>query len=119
MPEFLRCHRCGKILGASNMPLLMTSVDAARIFHKRHKNVMRDIKKIRQLNFEPSEYKNSQGHKQPCFKVNWDGLRLLSRRYRIPVEIQIEIKNSKRTVRVNGMDKIEFVCDRCGEVSRF
>lgn len=119
MSEFLRCRHCGKILCASNMPLLMTSVDAAQIFHKRHRDVMRDIKIIGVRNFAQSSYKNSQGRKMPCFTVNWDGLRLLSRRYRTPVEIQIEIKNSKRTVRVNGMDKIEFVCDRCGEVSRF
>jgi len=102
----------------------MTSVDAARIFHKRHRDVMRDIKiilsrEIGARSFALSSYKTFQNKKQPCFTVNWDGLRLLSRRYRTPVEIQIEIKNSKHTVRVNGMDKIEFVCDRCGEVNVF
>jgi Rha family phage regulatory protein len=119
MSEFLRCRRCGKILCASDTPLSMTSVDAARIFHKRHKNVMRDIKKLGLLSFEPSSYRNSQGRKMPCFTIDWDGLRLLSRRYRTPVEITLEIKNSKRAVRVFGTEKVEFVCDRCGEVSRF
>lgn len=119
MSEFLRCRHCGKILCASNTPLSMTSVDAARIFHKRHRDLMRDIKIIGVRNFAQSSYKNSQGRKIPCFTVDWDGLRLLSRRYRTPVEIQLEIKNSKRTVRVFGTERVEFVCERCGEVSRF
>lgn len=119
MSEFLRCPHCGKILCSSETPLVMSSVDAARIFRKRHRDLMRDIKIIGARNFAQSSYKNSQGRKLPCYMVDWDGLRLLSRRYRTPVEIQIEIKNGKRTARINGTEKIEFVCDRCGEVSEF
>lgn len=55
------------------------SLMVAKMFEKEHKNVLRDIANLdcsedfRQLNFEPSTYKNEQGKKQPCYNMTRDG----------------------------------------------
>lgn len=60
----------------------------AKMFEKEHKNVLRDIANLdcsedfRQLNFEPSTYKNEQGKKQPCYNMTRDGFVFLVMGYR-------------------------------------
>ena len=64
------------------------SLVVARIFEKRHDNVVRDIKNLdcseefRLLNFEESSYINAQGHSQPCFNLTRNGLVFLVMGYR-------------------------------------
>lgn len=64
------------------------SLFVAEFFEKEHKNVLRDIQKIiapesglsdefRQLNFEPSYYRNKQNKKQPCYCLTRDGFTML------------------------------------------
>ena len=54
---------------------VVTSLDVAETFEKRHDNVIRDIadlqcsKEFRLLNFEESNYINSQNHKQPMYYI--------------------------------------------------
>ena len=60
----------------------------AKVFGKRHDNVLRDIetmecsKEFRLLNFEESSYKNEQGKKQPCVNMTRDGFTFLVMGYR-------------------------------------
>jgi len=123
MTDILRCRHCGKVLAVTDLPEKISSVEIARIFHKRHRAVMRDIKiilasEIRLHTFVQSEYKNLQEHKQPCFTVNREGFRILAKRYRVTYGCT-EIKSGKRCTRVYGLEPIEIVCDRCGEVNVF
>lgn len=64
------------------------SLFVAECFEKEHKNVLRDIQRIteptsglseefRQLNFEPSYYRNKQNKKQPCYYLTRDGFTML------------------------------------------
>lgn len=61
------------------------SVQVAEYFGKRHDNVIRDIRKLIEsapslghLNFEESSYKNEQGKKQPCYRMDRKGFVLLA-----------------------------------------
>ncbi len=60
----------------------------AKIFEKRHDNVVRDIRNLdcseefRFLNFEESSYTNLQGHRQACFNMTRDGFVFLVMGYR-------------------------------------
>ena len=63
---------------------VVSSRDIARVFEKRHDNVIRDIKNIVDgdrnwglLNFEESTYINEQNHTQPAYVVTRDGFTLL------------------------------------------
>lgn len=64
------------------------SLMVAKMFGKRHDNVLRDIetmecsKEFRLLNFEESSYKNEQGKKQPCVNMTRDGFTFLVMGYR-------------------------------------
>lgn len=66
---------------------VVTSLDVAETFEKRHDNVIRDIadlqcsKEFRLLNFEESNYINSQNHKQPMYYITRDGFTLLAMGY--------------------------------------
>lgn len=64
------------------------SLFVAECFEKEHKNVLRDIQRIteptsglseefRQLNFEPSYYRNKQNKRQPCYYLTRDGFTML------------------------------------------
>lgn len=66
----------------------VNSLFVAECFEKEHKNVLRDIQRIteptsglseefRQLNFEPSYYRNKQNKKQPCYYLTRDGFTML------------------------------------------
>lgn len=64
----------------SDGTVMISSLDVARIFEKLHKNIVRDIDKIIQvqpefgkLNFEPSYYKSKQGKKCTCYSMTRDG----------------------------------------------
>lgn len=67
-----------------NTPAVRSDVLAAH-FHRSHKNVLRDIAKLRSkcpesfygLNFEPVEYLDAKGEKRPAFLLTRDGFSLL------------------------------------------
>lgn len=62
---------------------VVTSLDIAETFEKRHDNVLKDIRELkcsdefRLLNFEESTYANSQNKKQPMYYITRDGFTLL------------------------------------------
>lgn len=62
---------------------VVTSLDIAETFGKRHDNVLKDIrelecsKEFRLLNFEESSYTNVQNKKQPMYYMTRDGFTLL------------------------------------------
>ncbi len=66
---------------------VVSSLDIAETFEKRHDNVIRDIKELecseefRLLNFEEIYYKDSYGRKQPMYYVTRDGFTLLAMGY--------------------------------------
>lgn len=66
---------------------VVTSLDVAETFEKRHDNVLKDIRDLecsqtfRLLNFEESSYLNSQNRKQPMFFITRDGFTLLAMGY--------------------------------------
>ena len=63
-----------------------TSRDLARVFEKRHDNVIRDIERVLSdtdadwaaLNFEESYYKNQQNKKQPQYRMTRKGFSLVA-----------------------------------------
>lgn len=64
--------------------ILVSSVDVAENFEKRHKNVIQSIENIRksdkgftELNFQPSEYEDSSGRVLPSYLMTRDGFTLL------------------------------------------
>lgn len=63
--------------------VVISSLDIAKTFEKRHDNVIRDIRELkcsddfRQLNFEESSYINEQNKKQPMYYITRDGFALL------------------------------------------
>ena len=64
--------------------ILVSSVDVAENFEKRHKNVIQSIENIRKsdkgftgLNFQPSEYEDSSGRVLPSYLMTRDGFTLL------------------------------------------
>lgn len=63
---------------------MCTSNDIARHFGKQHKNVLQAIDMLelpddfRQLNFQPIEYTDERGRKQPCYQITRDGFTLLA-----------------------------------------
>lgn len=66
---------------------VVTSIDVAETFEKRHDNILKDIRdlqcseKFRLLNFEESYYVNSQNKKQPMYYITKDGFILLAMGY--------------------------------------
>ena len=67
---------------------VVSSHDIARVFEKRHDNVLRDIKNIITnetewglLNFEESTYRNEQSHIQPAYLMTRDGFTILAMGY--------------------------------------
>lgn len=62
---------------------VVTSLDVAETFGKRHDNVLKSIRDLecseefRLLNFKESEYLNEQNHRQPMFLITRDGFTLL------------------------------------------
>ena len=63
--------------------ILVSSVDVAENFLKRHKNVVRAIENLKcgeefnRLNFEPVEYKDEKGEMRPAYTMTRDGFTLL------------------------------------------
>lgn len=66
---------------------VVSSLDVAETFGKRHDNVLKDIRELecseefRLLNFEESTYSNSQNKKQPMFYMTRDGFTILAMGY--------------------------------------
>ena len=62
---------------------VVTSLDVAETFEKRHDNVLKDIRELecsnefRLLNFEESYYMNLQNKKQPMYYITKDGFTIL------------------------------------------
>ena len=71
-----------------NQKALTTSLDVARVFEKRHDNVLQDIQNIdaserfRLLNFQESFYLNSQKKEQKMHEMTKDGFTFLVMGYR-------------------------------------
>lgn len=71
-------------LTAAGQPAVRSDI-LAHHFKRNHKNVLRDIGKLRgkcpilffQLNFEPVEYTDSKGEKRPAYFLTRDGFSLL------------------------------------------
>ena len=63
--------------------ILVSSVDVAENFEKRHKNVIQSIEKLKvddefnRLNFQPVEYKDEKGEMRPAYTMTRDGFTLL------------------------------------------
>lgn len=63
--------------------VLVSSVDVAEHFEKRHKNVIQAIEKLKvdeefnRLNFQPVEYKDEKGEMRPAYMMTRDGFTLL------------------------------------------
>ncbi len=70
---------CTEVIKLSGHRLVTTSVNVARVFGKRHTNVLRNLKHLgcsrefTELNFEPSEYIDSSGRKLPMWEMTKDG----------------------------------------------
>ena len=66
---------------------VVSSLDVAETFGKRHDNVLKDIKNLGcseefgLLNFEESYYMNSQNKKQPMYYITKDGFTMLAMGY--------------------------------------
>ncbi|WP_051258103.1 Rha family transcriptional regulator [Desulfovibrio cuneatus] len=64
----------------------ISSLNIAKHFQKKHRNVLRDIEQLRAntpksftgLNFEPSEYTDPTGRTLPCFLLTRDAFSLLA-----------------------------------------
>ena len=71
------------LIELKNGKAMTGSLKVAKSFEKEHKNVLRDIENLecsqgfRQLNFEPSNYLNSQGKKQPLYFMTREGFMFL------------------------------------------
>lgn len=71
-----------------NYQPMTDSLKVAEYFRKEHYNVLRDVKELecskefRLLNFEGSNYKNEQNHKQPKINMTFDGFMFLAMGYR-------------------------------------
>lgn len=66
---------------------VVTSLDVAETFGKRHSNVLRDIENLecssefRELNFELTSYKDKSNREQPMYYITRDGFTLLVMSY--------------------------------------
>lgn len=64
------------------------SLIVAKVFNKRHDNVLRDVenldcsKEFWLLNFEESNYTDDRGKRQPCYNMTRDGFVFLAMGYR-------------------------------------
>lgn len=72
--------------GDDNQTPMVSSLDVARHFYKKHKNVLAEIHKTKAnlpesftgLNFQPSEYVDPTGRKLPYFLLSRDAFSLLA-----------------------------------------
>jgi len=75
------------IYGDANGVVRVDSLAVAKAFDKDHRNVLRDIDKLecsdefRALNYEPTSYLSSQGHKKRCYNMTRDGFTFLAMGY--------------------------------------
>ncbi len=66
---------------------VVSSLDVAATFEKEHRRVLQDIRELecsdefRVHNFVQSEYKNTQGHRQPMYLITRDGFTMLAMGY--------------------------------------
>ena len=67
--------------------VVVSSRDVARVFEKRHDNVLKDIRELkissefRLLNFEESNYLNEQSKQQPQYILTRDGFAIIAMGY--------------------------------------
>ncbi|MDE6708343.1 MAG: Rha family transcriptional regulator [Oscillospiraceae bacterium] len=87
MKELIPKDEFGMFADSKNIARV-DSLFVARVFEKRHDNVIRDINELdcsdefRLLNFEETIYKDSQGKKQRAFAMTRDGFVFLAMGYR-------------------------------------
>ena len=65
---------------AKDGKVFATSLDVAKVFEKRHDNVVRDIKNMSEralLNFEETTYIDSSNRTQKMYEMNRDGFTFL------------------------------------------
>lgn len=85
---------------------VVSSLDVANTFGKRHDNVLKDIRELgcseefRLLNFEESKYLNEQKHKQPMYYLTRDGFTLLVMGY--TGETAMKFKEAYIKLQCNG-----------------
>jgi Rha family phage regulatory protein len=125
--DFIRCKHCGKVIGEKiSGSKRLDSLMVAKMLSKNHKDVLRDIKKIKcsaefgRRNFALSSYTNEQNKNQPCIVMTHDGFNLLMTRYRsnqTDKSSYIEIKRGKHLTKIYGNEQLEIVCDRCRTVN--
>lgn len=88
---------------------VVSSLDVAETFGKRHADVMRDIREIGcseefgQRNFAQSYYYNSQNKKQPLYYITRDGFTLLAMGYTGDIAMKFKEAYIKQ---FNEMEKI-------------
>ena len=81
-----------------NGRVMVSSLQVAEHFEKRHDNILRDIKRLeipedfRLLNFEESSYVNQQGKEQPMYLMTRDGFTLLVMGFTGPKAMEWKIK---------------------------
>ncbi len=68
---------------SNNKTVFTDSLTLAKVFGKRHDNVMRDIENLPKdefslLNFEESDYKNERGKTYKMYKMTKDGLMMIA-----------------------------------------
>ncbi len=74
-------------LTEQNGKVVVSSRDIARVFGKRHDNVLKDVRELKVseefglLNFEESSYTNEQNKQQPEYLVTRDGFTILAMGY--------------------------------------
>ncbi len=117
----------------------ISSLKVAKMFGKKHKNVLRDIKSLNcstsfgRLNFEPTSYKDKWNRNQRCYNMTHKGFKLLTMAYcgksasqlrenclnHFDKSSYIEIKRGKYISKIYGNELIEIICPRCGEVNTY
>ena len=81
-----------------NGRVMVSSLQVAEHFGKRHDNILRDIKRLeipedfRLLNFEESSYVNQQGKEQPMYLMTRDGFTLLVMGFTGPRAVKWKIR---------------------------
>lgn len=90
-----------RTIGGNNVPVV-SSLEVAEVFKKRHDNVIRDVRgldcddEFRLLNFEESAYINEQSRKQPMYYMTKNGFTLLVMGYNGKKAMEFKIAYIKR-----------------------
>lgn len=87
MKSLIPCDEYG-VFADTHGTARVSSLFVAKYFEKDHKNVLADIRNLdcsddfSRLNFQPSNYIDERGKKQPCIDMTRDGFTFLAMGYR-------------------------------------